>query len=246
MEKLLQKSTINLLEKLTCLESLKKANFIFSSIIHGNTNKIILKTEKTPYFAEDWLVYLILRAMAKTWIITGKILRAEDNTGTFFDINFNGHEDVKQFYYREKKNLVVLSNNFGTYDTFRGLRFMNSEKFEKYITGYDGEDRSVHAIEKFKDLGQAKEFCIRTFKNPFPVLFEIGPLTLRENLITYPRNLLDYILITEYYGPLDKEVQGPEFPNDVLSYNYKLIISVRLNHHSLPDSYYLFKTYVNL
>jgi hypothetical protein len=238
MENYLEKRTLAFLSKLTCLDTLKRSNYLYSAIIHGNTNTIILKTQATPSFKEDWLMYLILRGMANSWIVTAKILRDEDNACAHHDINFHGYQDIEKYYHRDKKNLLVLSKKFN----WDGLKFMSSEYTNKYITNYVGKSTKVNAVANLSDMKEAVEFCLKHFDKPLPILLEAGPVTLMETLNEYPE-LLDYILITEYYGYLDKGCIGNSFPHDLIKERFKLAKRVKLELDGNNDRYLVFNTY---
>jgi hypothetical protein len=239
MEKYLKPTTLELFSKVSSLEHFKRANIMYSAIIHANTNTIINKLKDTPKFPEDWWAYSVLRAHTKSWIVSAKILRDEDMASSFDnDIDFMGAEDIENYFYRSKKNLLVLSKGKCDFD---GLNFLGSKYTDKYyITNYKGNHERIVGVENLNNLKEAVDFCMKNFNNPLPLLFDAGPTTLKEVLKEEP--ILDFILITQYYGELDSKFIGNPFPMELIEQKYNLIKQVKLEN--INKGYLVFKTFV--
>ncbi len=93
---------------------------LFSSIVYVNQAKsyIIKKTEKTPYFEQDWQLYSFYRSYANTSITTGifhtkegAILRTEkDIFKSYFACGDKGIEEMySNFRANQKQNVYVMT-----------------------------------------------------------------------------------------------------------------------------------------
>jgi hypothetical protein len=130
----------------------------FSSLVYcdkpNNNLKIILKTPLSPILKEDWLVYLSMRSFARTWLITGKLLRDEKDEDTFQNLQFYKSDSIERYFYlgldeylkhenmlkptHELKTIFEYKRNVFIMSRLLNLKDLKSIKFfkEKFATKY--------------------------------------------------------------------------------------------------------------
>lgn len=182
MNKLWGTATLKTLRNAIGDEShLFNAHVLFSSLIYSGdgtsrNTKIIFKNEYTPQFIEDWQVYLMLRSLCRTWIVTGKVMRDEKDLNILKNINFFGYKDLEKYFYlhkdcqlhnelteelkkdlKYKKNVFVLSRNISS-DDLAKIQFFKEEFSQKYISA-----KSVNMLQSRKFFVSGEEADLSKF-----------------------------------------------------------------------------------
>jgi hypothetical protein len=185
-----------------------------------------------------------LRSLSNTWIVTGRNLREEKDTNIMKNLDFYGHKDIENFFYRrdsntdedKKKNVFVLSRKMN-YDDFDQIQFFKEDWANKYVFNYNNhlDDNSFFidnniklvmdvSLSEEENLYNSIEFCKDYLKEP--ILCEIGPTTFKEMLVNKEnQHKFDFILISVYTGMLNSKCIGSEFPKltEIINSGYKLI-----------------------
>jgi hypothetical protein len=152
------------------LDFLIKSRVLFSSLIYCKDDyskssiynlspKIILKKKETPKLLEDWLVYLILRSICRTWVVSGQNLRDEKDIDILQNMNFYNFNDIEKYFY--------LGNNFA--------KFEHLEKITEEIISQYNHQRNLVILSKTLSIDEilnikcfqenfAKKYL---FTNPF-------------------------------------------------------------------------------
>lgn len=216
MKSIFSTKTLNILHKAIGEESLQyleKSNVIFSSLIHCNTNylssntidskcNIILKKKETPKLLEDWYVYLILRSICKTWIVSGQNIRDEKDIDILKNLNFYDLYDVEKYFYMGKesfkfnhsekitqeiikkfqynRNIVILSKIF-SFDEIICFKFFEENFAKKYLFSNPIIENKIKKLENLNLKFKIKEFREYLDKNQIYILKE--EIKIFENLI---------------------------------------------------------------
>jgi hypothetical protein len=118
------------------LQTIKNGRFLFSSILYQNeqgSKFLITKNATTPSFLEDWKVYLMFKATARTILVTGtdilivgRTLRNEIEIGPYLNNSFSicNFKDIQDYYestHKALQSVFILSNSFIDEDVDRSI-----------------------------------------------------------------------------------------------------------------------------
>lgn len=216
MNKLLKPSTLSMLHKAINDEKyLLNSKVMLSSLIYSPTGspseaKIVAKNIHTPPFLNDYIVYLILRSICKTWIVTGQGLRCENELKVYNNVDFHGYNDIEKLFYlnedcnkhekpteylklraENRKNVFVLSNNISEEDLLQ-LKFFRDDFANKFVSNYsfDAEGHRLflqkHNItllpNRTKTFSECLNYCVKYIPDSRPLLCELGPKALKSAL----------------------------------------------------------------
>jgi hypothetical protein len=205
---------------------------MFSSLIHCNSNylssncidskcNIILKKKETPKLLEDWFVYLILRSICRTWIVSGQNIRDEKDIDILKNLNFYDLHDVekhfymgieshkfnhsekltqeliKQFHYN--RNIVILSKTFSIDEIF-SIKCFEENFAKKYLFSNPIIENEILKLEHSNSGSNLKELREFLDKNHIYILKE--EIKKFENLIKIiNHNVINPLPILAEIGP---------------------------------------------
>lgn len=211
MDCILKNDTLDILRKAIGKESyLFNSKILFSSLIYlkdGNLEDsyIIKKTQNTPKFLEDWIIYLTMRSAARTFLTTGKMIRDEKDVNTYSNIEFYGYDDIERLFYAQKtendvkspKNVFTLSKSQSIRDIY-DLKFFKEEFAVKHVMLNDNDIKlpteneeimkyfdnyNIKLVnEKIGGVDDALKYIRMNINDYSPILCEIGPTTMMDYL----------------------------------------------------------------
>jgi hypothetical protein len=218
------------------------SSLVYSYSDSPDKTYIINKDETTPTFAEDWYMYLFLRAYCHGHLTTGMVLRGEKNLDSYDEPNYGEEKDIEKYYYygnseavydkssRPKKPIFVMSNGI-TPQEIQSIPVFTKDYACKIVKSNPILDAELqnpdNAFQKFtrenqieivKDapLGDIEE-ALRYLLNERKlrsVLVEAGTsVTGKLYEEDYVNTPIDVLVLSVYSGKLRESCVGKEFPS---------------------------------
>lgn len=143
-----------------------------------------------------------------------------------FDINSKISESLK-LKYQWNRNILIFSksltiNQILTFpffkETFAKKYILNNKhlenEYKQYLHLEFFNKYQIKLIENITNFGELVDYSLDSIENSTPILSEIGPSIFSRVLQGLEgKNSIDFIVISVFYGDLNPNVIGSEFPS---------------------------------